>query len=160
MGEVFTHMSDDRAVMVDISKKSTIKRCAIATGRIILRKKTIDAIKNSKIKKGNVLATASVAAIMAVKKTQELIPMCHQIPITSIDVDFKFETTDSDTNAITAQVEVKSLSRTGVEMEALTGVSVALLTIWDMVKSAEKDSSGNYPDTIICDIKVIKKVKI
>ncbi|MFQ6071165.1 MAG: cyclic pyranopterin monophosphate synthase MoaC, partial [Methanosarcinales archaeon] len=93
LGEVFTHMSDDRAVMVDISEKSTTKRCAIATGRIILQKKTIDAIKNSKIKKGNVLATATVAAIMAVKKTQELIPMCHQIPITSIDVDFKFETT-------------------------------------------------------------------
>ncbi|MFQ6062760.1 MAG: cyclic pyranopterin monophosphate synthase MoaC [Methanosarcinales archaeon] len=170
MGEVFTHISDDRAVMVDISEKSTTKRCAIATGRIILQKKTIDAIKNSKIKKGNVLATATVAAIMAVKKTQELIPMCHQIPITSIDVDFKFETTDyisdseaselSDTNAITVQVEVKSLSRTGVEMEALTGVSVALLTIWDMVKSAEKDSSGNYPDTIISSIRVIKKVKI
>ncbi|MFQ6120346.1 MAG: cyclic pyranopterin monophosphate synthase MoaC, partial [Methanosarcinales archaeon] len=138
-------------------EKSTTKRCAIATGRIILQKKTIDAIKNSKIKKGNVLATATVAAIMAVKKTQELIPMCHQIPITSIDVDFKFETTD---NAITVQVEVKSLSRTGVEMEALTGVSVALLTIWDMVKSAEKDSSGNYPDTIISSIRVIKKVKI
>jgi len=150
-------MSDDRAIMVDISEKSTTKRCAIATGRIILQKKTIDAIKNSKIKKGNVLATASVAAIMAVKKTQELIPMCHQIPITSIDVDFKFETT---ANAITVQVEVKSLSRTGVEMEALTGVSVALLTIWDMVKYAEKDSSGNYPDTIIRDIRVIKKVKI
>ncbi len=140
--------------MVDISHKDTIARKAIASGEIVLGRSTIDDIRNGTVEKGNVLSTARVAAILAVKRTPELIPMCHQIPITGVDVDFSIEK-----DHISAVVEVRSVGRTGVEMEALTGVSTALLTIWDMVKSAEKDDTGNYPLTSIRDIKVLSKVK-
>ena len=156
----FTHITDDRAAMVDISEKDVIGRRAVATGRIALSADTVAAIDAGSVEKGNVFATARVAAILAVKETPSIIPMCHQIPITSIDVDFEIMAgADGGANAIAATVEVRSVGRTGVEMEALTGVSVALLTIWDMVKSAEKDESGNYPDTAISDIRVVEKVK-
>jgi len=101
-----------------------------------------------------VLATARVAAVLAIKKTPEIIPMCHQIPITAIDVDFEI-----GEKLISAEVEVRTVGKTGVEMEALTGVSAALLTIWDMVKSAEKDENGNYPNTSIRNIRVLEKLK-
>ncbi len=140
--------------MVDISHKDTIARKAIASGKIVLGRSTIDDIRNGTVEKGNVLSTARIASILAVKRTPELIPMCHQIPITGVDVDFSIEA-----DHISAVVEVRSVGRTGVEMEALTGVSTALLTIWDMVKSAEKDDIGNYPLTCIHDIRVLSKVK-
>ncbi|MEA1906272.1 MAG: cyclic pyranopterin monophosphate synthase MoaC [Euryarchaeota archaeon] len=166
MGEItFTHIRDDHAAMVDISEKDVVRRRAVATGRIKLRRETIAAIQAGSVEKGNVLATARIAAITAIKETSRIIPMCHQIPITGIDVDFEVVggAGDADgevgTNAITAIVTVSSVGRTGVEMEALCGVSVALLTIWDMVKSAEKDESGNYPDTEISRINVLEKVK-
>jgi cyclic pyranopterin phosphate synthase len=150
----FTHIENDRAVMVDIGQKDIVTRRAVASGEVVLSRETIEKIRTGAVEKGNVLSTARVAAILAVKKTPELIPMCHQIPITSVDVDFSiFE------DYISATVEVSSVGRTGVEMEALTGVSVALLTVWDMVKSAEKDNTGNYPSTGIRDIKVLEKVK-
>jgi cyclic pyranopterin phosphate synthase len=101
-----------------------------------------------------VLSIARIAAIMAVKETPRAIPMCHQIPITSIKVDFSFEP-----DSIRAEVEVTTIGKTGVEMEALSGVSSALLNIWDMVKFMEKDETGNYPTTEIGDIVVLKKVK-
>ena len=100
------------------------------------------------------VATATVAATLAVKDTSRVIPMCHAIPVTGIEVEF----TDGDT-WIEATVRVRSFGRTGVEMEALTGVTVALLTIWDMVKSAEKDEKGQYPATRIEDIRVLEKRK-
>lgn len=150
----FTHIEDDRAVMVDISNKDTVARKAVASGEIALGRDTIGNIRNGTVEKGNVLSTARIAAILAVKRTPELIPMCHQIPITSVDVDFSIED-----DHVSAVVEVRSVGRTGVEMEALTGVSAALLTIWDMVKSAEKDDTGNYPLTCIRNIKVLSKVK-
>ena len=100
------------------------------------------------------LATARVAATLSVKNTANLITMCHSIPITAISVDFS----DGE-GFIEARVRVKSDGKTGVEMEALTGVSVALLTIWDMVKSAEKDTDGQYPVTRIEGIRVIEKKK-
>ena len=178
MGEItFTHIRDDHAAMVDISGKDVILRRAVATGRIKLRRETIAAISAGSVEKGNVLATARIAAITAIKETSRIIPMCHQIPITGIDVDFEVvggtgdagdvvDTGDTDAadssdgaNVISAVVTVASVGRTGVEMEALCGVSVALLTIWDMVKSAEKDESGNYPDTAISGIRVLEKVK-
>lgn len=152
----FTHIAGDHAAMVDISEKDVVRRRAVAVGRIVLSADTIAAIKAGSIEKGNVLATARIAAITAIKQTSSIIPMCHQIPITGIDVDFEMMEMD---DAIHAAVEVKSVSRTGVEMEALCGVSVALLTIWDMVKSAEKDEGGNYPDTAISGIRVVEKVK-
>lgn len=150
----FSHIQDGRAKMVDISEKDEIPRRAIASGEIQLKKETIDAIKNYDIVKGQVLETARIASIMAIKNTSSVIPMCHHIPITGIDV--KFET---GIEHVKVTVEVKSVGKTGVEMEALHGVSIALLTIWDMVKSVEKDNSGNYPSTKINNILVIEKVK-
>lgn len=140
--------------MVDISGKGEVYREAVASGRIVLREETVRAIREGSVVKGNVLATARVAATLAVKATPALIPMCHPIPVSSIEVDFR-ELPDG----IEASVRVRSLGRTGVEMEALTGVSVALLTVWDMVKSAEKDDRGQYPMTRIEDIRVLEKRK-
>lgn len=150
----FTHVKGEKVKMVDISDKKAVARHAIATGKIKLRPSTIKAIKDGVVEKGNVLATATIATIQAVKRTPDIIPMCHQIPISSVDVDFEIEEP-----YIKATVRVKSVGKTGVEMEALHGISVALLTIWDMVKSAEKNETGNYPFTIIEDIYVIKKAK-
>jgi cyclic pyranopterin phosphate synthase len=139
--------------VVDISDKKDVPRVAIAEGCIKLKDGTLKAITENKIKKGDVLSVASTAAILAVKKTPELIPMCHPIPVTSIDVTFTIN------NGIRVTCTVKSMGKTGVEMEAITGVSAALITIWDMVKYLEKDKSGNYPDTVIENIRVVKKVK-
>ena len=150
----FTHIRNDRAQMVDISEKADVIREATATGKIFLKEETLDAIRKGTIIKGNVLATARVAATLSVKNTPSLIPMCHAIPISAIAVDFSEEK-----EFITTTVNVKSTGKTGVEMEALVGVSVALLTIWDMVKSAEKDKDGQYPVTRIEDIRVIEKRK-
>jgi len=150
----FTHIRDERARMVDIGGKGEVYREAIASGKIILRPETLKAIREGTVVKGNVLATARVAATLAVKETPRLIPMCHPIPISSVDVEF-LELADS----VEALVKVRSHGRTGVEMEAITGVSVALLTIWDMVKSAEKDEAGQYPITCISDIRVLEKRK-
>ena len=140
--------------MVDISEKPDVGRRARAAGEIMLSGETIRMISSGTVEKGNVLATARVAAVLAVKRTPDTIPMCHQIPITSIDVDFEIKE-----ETVEAFVEVRSVGKTGVEMEALTGVSAALLTIWDMVKSAEKDASGNYPHTAIRNIRVLEKAK-
>lgn len=150
----FTHMDGDKVRMVDVGGKSEVLRIARAQGTIRLTSPTMNLIKKGEVKKGNVLATARIAGIQAVKRTWDTIPLCHQIPVTSIDVDF-----DVGERTITATVEVRSTGKTGVEMEALCGTSVALLTIWDMVKSAEKDETGNYPETMITDVRVISKVK-
>ncbi len=150
----FSHIQDGRAKMVDIGGKADVARRAVAAGEIRLKRETLEAIKNRIIVKGEVLETARIAAVMAVKKTPLSIPMCHNIPITSIDVTF-----DMGAETITVTVEVNSVGKTGVEMEALHGVSVALLTIWDMVKSAEKDATGNYPSTEMSNIRVLEKQK-
>ncbi|MCX9014765.1 MAG: cyclic pyranopterin monophosphate synthase MoaC [Candidatus Methanoperedens sp.] len=151
---MFSHIQDDRAKMVDISGKQDMTRRAVAEGEIKLKPETIEAVRKGKIEKGAVLETARIAAVIAVKNTPVVIPMCHQIPVTGIDVRFEI-----GTDIIKATVEVKSIGKTGVEMEALHGVSVALLTIWDMVKSVEKDETGNYPYTKILDISVLEKSK-
>ena len=150
----FSHITDGKAQMVDISGKGEVVREATAAGKIFLRPETLAAIREGTVVKGNVLATARVAATLAVKNTATIIPMCHPIPISSISVDF----TDGD-GYIEATVIVKMTGKTGVEMEALTGVSVALLTVWDMVKSAEKDKNGQYPVTRITDVRVVEKKK-
>lgn len=150
----FTHIAGDKARMVDVSAKEEIYRKATASGVITLRKETIRAISEGTSIKGNVLATARVAATLAVKDTARLIPMCHAIPVHGIDISF-----DLEDETITARVSVISSGKTGVEMEALTGVSIALLTIWDMVKSAEKDENGQYPVTRIDEIRVDEKLK-
>ncbi len=150
----FSHIHDGRAKMIDIGGKADVSRRAVAAGEIRLKRETLEAVKNRKIVKGEVLETARIAAVMAVKKTSLAIPMCHNIPITSIEIRF-----DMGEDSITATVEVSSFGKTGVEMEALHGVSLALLTIWDMVKSAEKDTTGNYPSTGISNIRVLEKIK-
>lgn len=149
-----THVSEKGVKMVEISEKKDLKRVAKASGKIKLRKETIKRIMEGKVEKGNVLTTAQIAATLAVKKTSELIPMCHPLQITGINVDFDFEGDE-----IEAIIEVSTIGKTGVEMEAITGVAVALLTIWDMVKAIEKDENGQYPVTKISDIKVIEKIK-
>ena len=149
-----SHIQDGRARMVDISAKKEVLRRAVASGEIKLRQQTMEAIKNHKVEKGEVLETARIAAVMAIKQTSAVIPMCHNIPITGIDIRF-----NTGLETIEALVEVISTGKTGVEMEALHGVSVALLTIWDMVKSAEKDGTGNYPVTQIRNIRVLEKSK-
>jgi cyclic pyranopterin phosphate synthase len=150
----FSHIRNDRAQMVDVTLKAVVAREAVASGRIYLRDETLRAIREGTVVKGNVLATARVAATIAIKDTPRLIPMCHPIPISAVTVDF----TEGE-GFIETTVRVKSLGKTGVEMEALTGASIALLTIWDMVKSAEKDNDGQYPITRISEIRVLEKRK-
>ena len=149
-----THLSGQGIRMVEVSGKKEVKRAAKAKGRIYLREETVNLIREGKVEKGNVLTTAQVAATLAVKNTPGLIPMCHPLPISGVEVTFEFEK-----DSIEATVEVRCVARTGVEMEAITGVSVALLTIWDMVKSAEKDGEGQYPVTRVEGIRVIEKKK-
>ncbi|MDD4653668.1 MAG: cyclic pyranopterin monophosphate synthase MoaC [Methanothrix sp.] len=140
--------------MVDITEKPPIFRKATATGSIRLKEATIVAIRSGQVKKGDVLTTARLAAILAAKDTPRLIPLCHPIPITGLDVDFEIER-----ESVRATVTVTSVGRTGVEMEALTGVAAALLNVWDMVKYLEKDEPGNYPETEMENIRVLEKNK-
>jgi len=139
---------------VEVGEKPVVKRMALASGTIKLEPETIELIVKEEIKKGNVLTTAQIAAIQAVKNTSQMIPLCHPLSITGISVEFEVER-----EYITVEVEVHTAGQTGVEMEAITGVSMALLTIWDMVKSVEKDQDGQYPHTRISDIKVLQKEK-
>ncbi len=140
--------------MVDIADKESVSRTAEAVGRIVLKKETIKAIRTGKVKKGDPLAVAEIACIQAVKRTPDLIPMCHQIPISSVDASFTL-----DADYVEARCRVSAIYKTGVEMEALTGVSVALLNIWDMVKYMEKDEAGQYSSTKITDIRIVEKRK-
>jgi cyclic pyranopterin phosphate synthase len=142
------------AGMVDITDKPPVFRKATATGSIRLQEASVEAIKKGQVKKGDVLTTARLAAILAVKDTPRLIPLCHQIPITGLEVNFEIEE-----RQVTATVTVTSEGKTGVEMEALTGVAAALLNVWDMVKYLEKDETGNYPQTEIEKIMVVEKRK-
>ncbi|MDD2755354.1 MAG: cyclic pyranopterin monophosphate synthase MoaC [Methanothrix sp.] len=142
------------AGMVDITKKPPVFRKATAAGSIRLQEATIEAIRSGQVKKGDVFTTARLAAILAVKDTPRLIPLCHPIPITGLEVNFEIEE-----KRVRAIVTVTSIGKTGVEMEALTGVSVALLNVWDMVKYLEKDETGNYPETEIEGIVVCEKKK-
>ena len=140
--------------MVDIGSKESVPRHAEAQGRIVLKKETIKAIKENKVKKGDPLAIAEIACIQAAKRTPDLIPMCHQIPLSSIDASFEL-----GVNYVEARCKVKAVYKTGLEMEALTGVSIALLTVWDMVKYLEKDENGQYLTARLTDIHVTEKRK-
>ena len=132
----FTHFDDDgKAVMVDITEKNVTERTAVATGEIVMNKETLEAVKKGNIKKGDVLGVARIAAIMAAKQTHSLIPMCHNILLTNAKIEFSF---DDEENKILIKSTVKTTGKTGVEMEALTMVSIAGLTIYDMCKSMDK----------------------
>ena len=141
--------------MVDVSGKPEIFREATAKGTIKLKPETIRLINEGKIAKGDPLYTAKIAGILAAKKTSELVPLCHPLPLTSVDVEAKVL---GESNVEVSAV-VKTRAQTGVEMEALTAVSVALLTVWDMTKQYEKDAEGQYPVTAIENIHVVKKLK-
>lgn len=132
----FTHFDEKgNAVMVDVSDKDETFRIATASGKIHVSSSVIEAIKNNSAAKGDVLGVARVAGIMATKKTSDLIPMCHPLLITKSSVDFNI---NEETSYIEAVCTVKVKGQTGVEMEALTGVNVALLTIYDMCKAIDK----------------------
>lgn len=140
--------------MVDVSKKPEVYRMASAIGVIKLKPSTVERIKSGKVEKGDPIATAKVAGILAAKNTSGLIPLCHPIPITNVEISAKV--LDS---SVEISSTVKAVAKTGVEMEALVATATALLTIWDMVKPYEKDEQGQYPFTTIHDIRVVKKVK-
>ena len=144
----FTHFDDDgKAVMVDITEKNVTERTAVATGEIVMNRETLEAVKKGNIKKGEVLGVARIAAIMAAKQTQSLIPMCHNILLTNAKIEFSF---DDEGNKILIKSTVKTTGKTGVEMEALTMVSIAGLTIYDMCKSMDKSM-------VIGEIRLVEK---
>ena len=144
----FTHIDEKGQVrMVDVTDKETTVRIAVAQGLVSMNPETFEMIQNQKVKKGNVLETARIAGIMAAKRTSDLIPMCHPLAITHVQIDFYPEQTS---NAIRIKASVRVAGQTGVEMEALTAVSVAALTIYDMCKSYDRAMS-------ISDIFLIEK---
>ena len=149
-------MSDDELVkaIVDIGRKPNVYRRAVASGTLHLRPETMIAIQNGEIPKGSVTEASTVAAIQAVKDTPRLIPHCHSIPIDACNVAWNWIE-----GSLCCEVEVKANYRTGVEMEALCGVSAALLCAFDMVKSFEKDEQGQYPVARIENIHIVVKEK-
>ncbi len=153
--ERLTHTTADGDVqMVDVGSKPDTKRRAVARGEIRLTPSTVAAVESDSVGKGDVLATARIGAIDAVKHTWETIPMCHQIPITNVDTEFVVTE-----DRIELTVAVETTGKTGCEMEALQGVTTGLNVVWDMVKAAEKDADGGYPDTRITDVEVVEKRK-
>lgn len=136
MEKKFSHFdSKGNAVMVDVSEKNITERIAIAKGKIYVNSEVMEAVLNKTVKKGDVLGVARVAGIMGVKRTSDLIPMCHPLIISKCTVDFEI---NEEKNYIEAICTVKVEGKTGVEMEALTGVNVTLLTIYDMCKAIDK----------------------
>ena len=141
--------------MVDITAKPEVHREATAKGSIKLKPETIRRIKQGKIEKGDPFTIAKIAGILAAKNTSSLIPLCHPLPLTSVNVNLKI----LNASAVEAEAVVKTRAQTGVEMEALSAVTVALLTVWDMTKQYEKNARGQYPSTAIEDIHVVQKIK-
>jgi cyclic pyranopterin phosphate synthase len=141
--------------MVDITGKPKIYREAIATGKIRLKPETINLIKSGKVEKGDPIYTAKIAGTLAAKETSILIPFCHPLPLTNVKVEIEI----LDRSLIKVSSTVKTEAQTGVEMEALVATAISLLTIWDMVKQYEKDVEGQYPFTVIEEIRVVKKIK-
>lgn len=145
---ILTHFdANGRARMVDVTEKNTTYREAVATGEIAMAPETLELVRCGRMKKGDVLAVAQVAAIMAVKETSRIIPMCHPLAISGVDVDFRL---NGEKSRIETQVKVKITGQTGVEMEALTGVSAALLTVYDMCKAVDKNM-------VISNIRLLEK---
>lgn len=140
--------------MVDVGAKPIVRREAVAEGRILLRPATIEVIRRREVRKGDPFVVAEVAAMTAAKQTHLLIPHCHQIALDLVEVAF-----DMDDKGILATCKVVAQARTGVEMEAIVAVSSALNTLWDMLKYLEKNVNGQYPETMISEIRVVKKLK-
>jgi cyclic pyranopterin phosphate synthase len=143
-----THIAaDGRARMVDVSSKPLGARVAIARGRIALARATVDLVRKNEIAKGDVIATARIAGIQAAKRTAQLIPLCHTIPLSEVKVEIELSH-----NGAEVTCTARTVAQTGVEMEALTGVSVALLTIYDMCKAVDKEMQ-------IGDVRLVEKTK-
>lgn len=140
--------------IVDITNKKDTVRIATASGILRLNKKSIGAIRDKSVKKGDVIEASTIAAIQAVKETPRIIPHCHPIPLQACDVNWNIEN-----ELLRCTVTVKATYKTGIEMEAITGVCAGLLCALDMVKSFEKDEQGLYPKTTIDEVKIIDKVK-
>ena len=141
--------------MVDVGGKPSIFREAVAEGFIKLRTGSVERIRARRVEKGDVFGAARVAGVLAAKRTSELVPLCHPLRLTDVNVRLEI----ANAERVKAEVIVRAVERTGVEMEALVGVCVALLTVWDMVKQYEKDERGQYPQTRIEEVKVVQKVK-
>ena len=143
-----THIgADGRAQMVDVSAKPLSARTAVATGKIRLQPETLDLISNEQIAKGNVFASSRIAGIQAAKQTAHLIPLCHTLPLSEVKVDIVMSNDQAE-----VKCTARTVAQTGVEMEALTGVAVALLTIYDMCKAVDKKM-------VIGDVRLLKKTK-
>lgn len=135
MARELSHVAaDGRVQMVDVSAKPAVRRTAVAQGRIFLRSETLEKISRNQVAKGNVFATAQIAGIQAAKRTAELIPLCHPLPLSRVAVDFAMEK-----QAVMARCTARTTASTGVEMEALVGASLALLTIYDMCKAIDSE---------------------
>ena len=146
--EDFTHFNESgRARMVDVSEKAETARAAVAFGRVLVSRETFDLIRSGGMKKGDVLTTAQIGGIMGAKRTAELIPMCHNIPLSGVDIEFHMNEADL---AVEITATAKCAGKTGVEMEALTAVSVAALTVYDMCKAVQRDM-------VIDSIRLLKK---
>ncbi|WP_288468130.1 cyclic pyranopterin monophosphate synthase MoaC [uncultured Curtobacterium sp.] len=137
--------ADGSAHMVDVSEKDVTDRSATATATLVTREDVVDRILDGSLPKGEVIGTARIAAIMAVKKTSDLVPLCHPLPIAGVQVDIT-----GDGDRVRIEVSVRTTSRTGVEMEALTGASVAALTVYDMVKAVDRAA-------VITEVRVLEK---
>ena len=144
----FSHFNDaGRARMVDVTDKNETHRTAVAAGRVLVNRETFEMIRTGGMKKGDVLGIAQIGGIMGAKRTPDLIPMCHPLPITGVDLNFALNEEDC---AVEIRAEVRCTGVTGVEMEALTAVSIAALTVYDMCKAVQKDM-------VIDNIRLLKK---
>ena len=144
----FTHFDDEgRARMVDVGGKDITRREAVAEGKVLVNRVTFGLIRSGGVKKGDVLTVAQVAGIMAAKRTPDLIPMCHPVPVSGIDLKLRLNETDC---SVDIEARVRCDGRTGVEMEALTAVTGAALTVYDMCKAVQRDM-------VITDIRLMKK---
>ncbi len=141
--------------MVDVTEKPEVYREATATGSIRLRPETVQLIRERRLEKGDPIQTAKVAGTLAAKSTSSLIPLCHPLPLTSVEVDLAIV----DKSVVKVTATVKTKAQTGVEMEALVAAAIALLTVWDMTKQHEKNARGQYPHTLVENIRVVRKVK-
>ena len=147
MGRLTHIAADGRAQMVDVSGKPLNVRTAVAIGKIRLRSETLDLISKDQMVKGNVFATARIAGIQAAKQTAQLIPLCHTLPLGEVKIDIVASNEGAE-----VKCTARTIARTGVEMEALTGVAIALLTIYDMCKAVDKEMT-------ISDVRLISKTK-
>lgn len=138
----------------DVGTKPRVHRRAVAVGELRTKPSTRNAIRANRVEKGDPLSAGELAGLLAMKRTSELIPHCHSVPLTASSVDLELSR-----QGVRVRVEAETVDRTGVEMEALVGASIALLTVWDMVKYLEKDARGLYPTTSLGPVRVVTKAK-